>query len=143
MQNRVYVDSAPTCRSRALALSSSLPHAGDWLNIIPSTTLGLHLHDREFRCCLRYWLGVPLHSSSYPCPECHLTADAYGDHQVGCGGNRDRIARHNAVRGRHPRCCPVRCSCSFQGDPWLTAWLAGSPGRHFHSMLEPWTSDRL
>ncbi len=53
------LDSAPTCRSRALALSSSL-HAGDWLNIIPSTTLGLHLHDREFRCCLRYWLwGFP------------------------------------------------------------------------------------
>ncbi len=92
------LDSAPTYHSRALALSFRLPHAGDWLNIIPSTTLGFHLHDREFRCCLRYWLGVPLHSSSYPCPKCHLTANAYVDHQVGCGENRDRIARHNAVR---------------------------------------------
>ena len=55
--------SAPTSRFRALSLSSSLPHAGDWLNVVPSSSLGLHLHDREFRCCLRYWLGVPLHST--------------------------------------------------------------------------------
>ena len=25
-------------------------------------------------------------------------ADRFGDHQVGCGGNGDRIARHNAIR---------------------------------------------
>ena len=58
----------------------------------------LHLQDQEFRCCLRYWLGVPLHSAPYSCPECSGTADEYGDHQVGCGGNGDRIFRHNAVR---------------------------------------------
>ena len=33
-----------------------------------------------------------------PAPECHSTADEFGDHQVGCGGNGDRIARHNAIR---------------------------------------------
>ena len=60
--------------------------------------MGLHLHDQEFRCCLRYWLGVPHHSTSYSCPECRSTADPYGDHQVGCGGNGDRIAWHNAIR---------------------------------------------
>ena len=27
---------APEVRSKALALSSSLPHAGDWLNVVPS-----------------------------------------------------------------------------------------------------------
>ena len=64
----------------------------------PAATLGLHLRDEEFRCCLRYWLGVPLHSTSYSCPECHSSADPLGDHQVGCGGNGDRITRHNAVR---------------------------------------------
>ncbi len=134
------LDSAPTCRSRALALSSSLPHAGDWLNIIPSTTLGLHLHDREFQCCLRYWLGVPLHSSSYPCPECHLTADAYGDHQVGCGGDRDRISRHNAVCDAIHAAAQSAALAPSKETPGL---LPGSPGRHFQSMLEPWTSDRL
>ena len=68
--------------------SSALPHAGDWLNGVPSTALGLLLHDQEFHCCLRYWLGTPLHSSAYSCPECHSIADPFGDHQVGCGGNR-------------------------------------------------------
>ena len=37
--------SAPDTRSRALALSSAIPHAGDWLNVIPSKAFGLHLFD--------------------------------------------------------------------------------------------------
>ena len=96
------LSSSPSIRSRALALSSSLPHAGDWLNVVPSPSLGLHLQDREFRRCLRYWLGVPLYNSSYSCPECHGTADPFGDHQVGCGGNGDRISRHNSIRDGPP-----------------------------------------
>ena len=51
---------APDTRSKALTLSSSILHAGDWLNTIPSKSLGLHLHDHEFRSCLRYWLGLPM-----------------------------------------------------------------------------------
>ena len=90
--------SAPSVRARALANSTSLPHAGDWLNGVPSAALGLRLQDKEFLPCLRYWLGIPLHSAPYSCPECHSTADEFGDHQVGCGGNGDRIARHNAIR---------------------------------------------
>ena len=92
------MSSAPSIRARALALSTALPHAGDWLNGVPSAALGLRLQDREFRSCLRYWLGVPLHSAPYSCPECRATADEFGDHQVGCGGNGDRISRHNTVR---------------------------------------------
>ena len=87
------LSSAPDTRS---ALSSGLPHAGDWLNVVvPSAPLGLHLQDREFRCCLRYWL---VHSDTYTCPECLGSADPFGDHQVGCAGHGDCIARHNAVR---------------------------------------------
>ena len=91
---------APTIRARALALSSGLPHAGagDWLNVVPSPTLGLRLQDRVFRCSLQYRLGILLHNSPYPCPKCHRTANIFGDHQVGCGGNGDRIARHNSIR---------------------------------------------
>ena len=79
--NQLLVDS-PSIRSR-------LPHAGDWLNVVPSSTLGLNLRDREFGCCLRYWLGAPLHSKSFPCPECNTIADKYSDHHVGCLGNGD------------------------------------------------------
>ena len=43
--------SATHTRSKALALSTAIRHAGDWLNVVPSSTLGLHLQDREFRLC--------------------------------------------------------------------------------------------
>ena len=45
------LNSAPDSRSRALALSCAIPHAGDRLNVIPSSALGLHLLDCEFRPC--------------------------------------------------------------------------------------------
>ncbi len=88
------LSTAPTTRAKALTNSTALPHAGDWLNGVP---LGLHMQDREFRCCLRYWLGIPLHNSPHCCPACHTIADEFGDHHVGCGGNGDRITRHNAI----------------------------------------------
>ena len=44
--------SATSVRSWALVLSTSLPHAGDWLNVVPSPSLGLKLQDREFSYCL-------------------------------------------------------------------------------------------
>ena len=42
------LNSAPASRLRALTLSCSIPHAGDWLDAIPSRALGLHFLDREF-----------------------------------------------------------------------------------------------
>ena len=79
-------------------LSSAIHHAGDWLNVIPSPSLGLHLHDREFCFCLQYWLGLQMFEDYGICPVCQSGADRFGDHQVGCGGNLDRIHRHNSVR---------------------------------------------
>ena len=40
-------NSAKITLARALALSSSLPHVGDWLNAIPSPALGLGLLDKS------------------------------------------------------------------------------------------------
>ena len=90
--------SAPDTRSRALALSSAIHHAGDWLDVIPSPSLGLHLQDREFRFCLQYWLGLQMFEDNGICPVCKSDADRFGNHKVGCGGNPDRIHRHNSVR---------------------------------------------
>ena len=67
---RSLLSSAPDTRSRALALSSSIPHAGDWLNVVPSSALGLHLHDREFRLCVDYWLGLKMSDGESKCPLC-------------------------------------------------------------------------
>ena len=112
---------APGARFKALALSTSAAHAGDWLNVVPSQALGLHLHDIEFRLCLQYWLGVRIVEENIPCPICQVAADPFGDHQVGCGGNRDWIARLSQ------RCTLFSCSVSSFGaqersarsDPWF------------------------
>ena len=94
------IEAFPDVRSKALALSTSLPHAGDWLNVVPSPALGLCLLDQEFRLCLGYWLGMRMSGDFRTCPVCGKSAAAnpYWDHQVGCGGNGDCIFRHNALR---------------------------------------------
>ena len=33
-----------------------------------------------------------------PCPACGNKADPYGDHQISCGGNGDRIHRHDSIQ---------------------------------------------
>ena len=144
------LSSAPSTRARALVHSSALPHAGDWLNGVPSTALRLHLQDQEFCCCLRYWLGVPLHSTSYCCPECHSTADPFGDHQVGCGGNGDRIACHNAIRdvlflaAQSAALAPTReapsvvpDSQSRPADILLPTWSRGRPAALDVTVISP------
>ena len=89
---------APDVRAKALALSSSIPHAGDWLHAIPSSALGLHLHDWEFRLCLQYWLGVPMVENGSKCPVCSVDIDTFGDHHISCRGNGDLIHRHDSLR---------------------------------------------
>ena len=134
------LDSASDVRSRALAVSSAIPHAGDWLNIVPSSSLGLHLLDCEFRPCLRYWLGLRMFEDGTQCPVCHVAANPFEDHHVGCGGNGDRIFRHNALRDAGfsaaqsaalvprrevPSLIPI--SRSRPADIFLPSWVRGQP----------------
>lgn len=65
-----FLASAPDTRSRALAFSTALPHARHWLNVVPSSALGLHHHDREFRLCVDYWLGLRMSDGASRCPLC-------------------------------------------------------------------------
>ena len=128
---------APDVWSKALALSSAIPHAGDWLNVVPSPALGLHLLDREFRLCLQYWLGLPMFENGARCPVCHTVADQYGDHHV---GNGDRIARHNALRDaifsaaqsaalapRREVSSLIPSSLRRPADVYLPSWKRGRP----------------
>ena len=62
------LERAPDVRSKALALSSAISHARDWLNVVPSSALGLHLLDCEFQLCLRYWLGLQIFEDGAQCP---------------------------------------------------------------------------
>ena len=92
------IERFPDIRSKALVLSSAIPHAGDWLKVIPSQALGLHIQDQEFRLRLKYWLGLQMVRDGSKCPVCQATADPLRDHQVSCGGNGDRIFRHDSLR---------------------------------------------
>ena len=78
--------------------SLTLPHSGDWLNVVPSSALGLHLRPQEFVMVARYRLGLPLDSQEGPCPACHRFSDALGNHAMCCGSGGERIARHNHLR---------------------------------------------
>ena len=127
-----------------------LPHAGDWLHVIPSSALGLHMLDWEFRLCLLYWLGVPLSQENWICPACSSNSDPYGDHMVSCGGNGDRIHRHNSLRDvmfsvaqsatlsprkELPSLIPG-CS-SKPADVFLPYWTHGCPAALDVSVISP------
>ena len=43
------LSTASSICEQALVHSSAFPHAGDWLNGVPSSTLGLHFKDQESR----------------------------------------------------------------------------------------------
>ena len=75
-----------------------LPHAGDWLNVVPSIALRLHLRSNEFVLATKYRLGVPVFPKEGKCPACPAVSDVMGDHAMNCSYQGERIARHNYLR---------------------------------------------
>ena len=66
--------------------------------MVPSHQLGLHFLDQEFCLAVCYWLGIPIISIPSPCAVCASPSDVFGDHHVGCQGNRDLICWHDSIR---------------------------------------------
>jgi hypothetical protein len=85
-------------RDKARFNSVSDPHSGDWLKVVPCHALGLALNSSDFKFASLYRLGLPLFPNSSRCPSCQHENDFLGDHAVGCGGDKDRIARHDRLR---------------------------------------------
>lgn len=61
------------------------------------------MEPRDYRVCLRTWLGLPVHeiNPAYPpaCPACKKALlDKWGDHSVVCAKHCDRISKHDSVR---------------------------------------------
>ena len=88
----------PRDRDKTRLGSLGLSHAGSWLNVVPSVSLGLHMRPQEFRVSSLYRLGVPLFVEEGPCPACSAPSDVFGDHAISCGSSGERIARHNLLR---------------------------------------------
>ena len=85
-------------REIARMASLGLPHAGNWLSVVPSPALGLHLRSPEFIPVLKYRLGIQVYSNDAECPVCSSPSDRMGDHALGCCKSNDRISRHNILR---------------------------------------------
>ena len=83
----------PTSLERLHSLSQ--PHATSWTL---STPLVKAQTPAEFRCGLRWILGMPLRASNYLCPYCGRQADGLGVHAVTCGATGDITRAHNALR---------------------------------------------
>ena len=131
--------SAADTRSKALVLSSSIPYASDWINVIPSQALGIHFLDREFRGCLQYWLGLPMIEEGHHCPFCQSPADRFGDHQVGCGGNGDRIHRHDSLRDA---LFSAAQSAALEPRKEMPSLVPGSASRTADVFLPTWERDQ-
>ena len=89
---------------------------------------------------IRYWLGLRMFQDEVQFPVCHAVADPFGDHHVGCGGNGDRILRHNTLRdavfsaAQSAALVPRRevpslipNSHSWPADIFLPSWKRGQP----------------
>jgi hypothetical protein len=74
------------------------------------------------------------------CPICQAVSDPFGDHQVGCGGNGDRIHRHDSLRdalysaAQSAALAPrkevpslIPGSSSRPADVYLPNWKRGQP----------------
>ena len=62
---------------KARLQSLTLPHAGNWLNVAPFISLGLHLRPQEFVLAADYRLGLPLYGEgpAPTCPVCYQPGD--------------------------------------------------------------------
>ena len=78
------------------------PGSRDWLNVVPSISLGLHLSSQEFVLAARYRLqmGCKVFPTAGACPvnSCTKEMDQLGDHALACAASQERLARHDRLR---------------------------------------------
>jgi hypothetical protein len=85
---------------RARLLSSSAPHAGDFLLCPPIAHQGLKLSPNEWCFAVAYKLGLQVLPSPVSCSAngCNAVMDCQGLHAMRCGTEGDRVVRHNNLR---------------------------------------------
>ena len=126
-------------RDKARLASLGLAHAGDWLNVIPSPVLGLHVRPQEFRYSVLYRLGAPIYTTDGACPACRKDSDRFGDHALVCGSHGERIARHNQLRDA---IYSVAASSNLAPRKEENALLPGTSARPADVFIPHWTGGR-
>jgi len=85
---------AQQARLRAVAA----PHAGSWLQALPSPGLDQRLTHQEFAAATRLRLGCAVLGHDQWCPLCDQVFDTAGAHSLTCMAGGHALSCHNAVR---------------------------------------------
>src|SRR6476469_738151 len=80
---------------KARLLASQAPHAGDWLNAPPISSVGLRLSNEALRVAVGLRLGATI-CSPHDC-RCSAPVDARGYHGLSCMRSAGRQQRHYAI----------------------------------------------
>ena len=134
-----HIDGLDNVREKARLTSLGLPHAGDWLNVLPSPTLGLHMRAAEFVVSVKYRLGVPVFSEAGQYPACNHHSDELGDHAISCGNQGERIARHDSLRDAMYAVTQTACLGATKEERDL---LTDSQARPGDILIPHWTGGR-
>lgn len=95
--------------------SAAAPHAGSWLQALPSAGLDQRLTHQEFVAATRLRLGNAALSCDQWCPLCDQVMDAAGAHSLACMAGGHALACHNAVRD-HVYLAALRAGLSPQRE---------------------------
>ena len=126
-------------RDMARLTCLALPHAGDWINVVPSPSLGLHLRSPEWIISAKYRLGCPVFTAEGLCPACQHQSDREGDHAISCGSEGERIARHNQLRDHLFNTCVCAALGPVKEE---RALIPGSDARPADVLIPNWISGK-
>jgi hypothetical protein len=84
-------------QTRALLNAVTLPHFEDWLNVTPTSSLGFKIQLQESRVAASYSLGIPIYTSSGPCPTCSRENDIVKDLSIDSETDGERISCHDRL----------------------------------------------
>ena len=90
---------AHSAREKVLLFTVTEDSSGDWLNVVPSFSLWIHLTSQKFIFSSRYRLGLPEYINPGPCPvpTCNIQMDIQGDHALACASSSERISQHDRL----------------------------------------------
>jgi len=83
--------------------SQKEPHAMTWASVTPCRAKGSLLPNTNFRCLLRFNLGLPVDpglssgAQNWTCPHCNAKMDINGHHLICCKLN-GIVRRHGVVQ---------------------------------------------
>ena len=115
------------------------PYSGDWLNVIQSPSIGLHLRSPEWVTSVKYRLSCPVFPTASKCPVCPLFSDKQGDHAISCGYQGERISRHNHLRDLLYQ---TTLSAALGPTREYRAFIPGTEARPADVLIPNWTGGR-